>query len=641
MEVFKNAKWIWVDEQSAPDTYGEFYKEIVWQGEKAICRISCDSDYTLFVNGQVVSSGQYGDFEWYKSYDSVDITPYLQEGKNVLAILVWHFGKDTQRYLKAPAGLIFEVEEGGQVCVESDESVLSRYSLAYKNGLQKLITRQLGFSYFYDATKEDNWTNGEGVDFTPSVVVEKNCSFVSRPVKKADILPAHTFEVITNKDNKFFVVDLGEEELGLLTLSFVSKAEQKIVVTYGENLQDGLVRRYIDARDFSVEYVAKEGQNEYTNYMLRLAGRYLQIECEAEIELAFATLLPQVYPATVKPFVATDKNAEDIYQMCLNSLRLCMMEHYVDCPWREQCLYAFDSRNQMLCGYYAFEDGNYEYARANLLLMSKDRHEGGLMSICYPCGVNLTIPSFSLHYTVSVKEYIEHSGDTSLAAEVAPRIKEFLDTILARKGEDGLLYRFEGAENWNFYDWSPHLEGQLYGSDTACADAQLNILTVMALRRFKEICALAGLEYPYGDTDLQLEEAIVAAFYNEEKQAFSVTVGGDEYVEAVNALAVVAGIATGIRAKIICQKLMRRELIPCSLSFKCFTYDALLKTDLEKYRAWILLEIRKDYKKMLESGSTATWETEDGAAAFDNAGSLCHGWTAIPIYYFKKLNVVK
>ena len=60
----------------------------------------------------------------------------------------------------------------------------------------------------------------------------------------------------------------------------------------------------------------------------------------------------------------------------------------------------------------------------------------------------------------------------------------------------------------------------------------------------------------------------------------------------------------------------------------------MLKTDLETYRAWILLEIRKDYKKMLESGSTATWETEDGAAAFDNAGSLCHGWTAGVLSFF-------
>ena len=53
---------------------------------------------------------------------------------------------------------------------------------------------------------------------------------------------------------------------------------------------------------------------------------------------------------------------------------------------------------------YAFENGNAAYARANLKLMSEDRREDGLLSICYPCGVNLTIPSFSLHFITAAKE---------------------------------------------------------------------------------------------------------------------------------------------------------------------------------------------------------------------------------------------
>jgi hypothetical protein len=35
---------------------------------------------------------------------------------------------------------------------------------------------------------------------------------------------------------------------------------------------------------------------------------------------------------------------------------------------------------------------------------------------------------------------------------------------------------------------------------------------------------------------------------------------------------------------------------------------------------------------MIETGTV--WETIDGKAAFDNAGSLCHGWSATPIYYY-------
>ncbi|MBQ9713715.1 MAG: family 78 glycoside hydrolase catalytic domain [Clostridia bacterium] len=641
MKVFEKAKWIWVDENVAPDTYGEFYDEFIWQGEKTLCRISVDGDYTLFVNGKFVESNQYGDFEWYKSYDSVDITPYLQAGKNGIAILVWHFGTNSQRYLKAAAGLIYEVEEKGLVRAQSGENTLSRYSKAYQNGLQKLITSQLGYSYLYNATKEDGWIKGELQGFTPSAFVDKNCTFISRPVQKAKLLAPKEAKIIKEKGKTYYLLDLGEEVVGLLSFTLSSATEQKITVSYGEHIRfGGRVSRFVDARDFSVEYITKAGENEYTNYMLRFACRYLQIESENAIDLRKISIIPQVYPVAIKPFTAQNKQDEEIYKLCLNSLRLCMMEHYVDCPWREQCLYAFDSRNQILCGYYAFEGGNFEYARANLLLMSQDRYPNGLMSICYPCGNDLTIPSFSLYYTLSVKEYMEHSGDISIAKEVYPRIRRYMDAILARR-KDGLIYRFEGETNWNFYDWSEHSEGALHGLSEVIPDAQLNILTVMALRSLKRICALADLEYPYGDIDTELAQNVTNAFYNEEKQLFSVTKGGEEYVEIVNALAVAFDIVTGKRAQSICEKLANGDLIPCSLSMQCFKYDALLKTDEEKYSALILAEIRKQYQLMLDSGSSAAWETMDGAEAFDNAGSLCHGWSATPVYYLKKLNAIQ
>jgi hypothetical protein len=116
------------------------------------------------------------------------------------------------------------------------------------------------------------------------------------------------------------------------------------------------------------------------------------------------------------------------------------------------------------------------------------------------------------------------------------------------------------------------------------------------------------------------------------------TLDGDEgFLELVNALAVKFGVVQGAEAESICKALTNGELVPCSLSMKCFTYDALLQVNEASYRAWVLEDIRKNYKPMVESGSTATWETADGAAAFENAGSLCHGWTALPIYYFRKL----
>ena len=59
------------------------------------------------------------------------------------------------------------------------------------------------------------------------------------------------------------------------------------------------------------------------------------------------------------------------------------------------------------------------------------------------------------------------------------------------------------------------------------------------------------------------------------------------------------------------------------------------------FNEWILKEIQADYSFMLSSGATSVWETIEGAVAFDNAGSLCHGWSAVPTYVYHKLNVVK
>lgn len=109
---------------------------------------------------------------------------------------------------------------------------------------------------------------------------------------------------------------------------------------------------------------------------------------------------------------------------------------------------------------------------------------------------------------------------------------------------------------------------------------------------------------------------------------------GGEFSALVNALAVFVGITTQEESVAICEKMEKGELVDCSFSMKIFKYDAMLLTDKERWSGWVLSEIRKEYGKMIESGSSCVWETDKGSLAFGNAGSLCHGWSAIPVYYY-------
>lgn len=633
MSVFEKSKFIWARALEGADTYAEFYNELQIAGKTAICNISCDGDYTLFINGKFVSCNQYGDFEHYKVYDEIDLSPYVQEGKNHFALICWHFGENSSRYKKYAPGVIFEVIENGHVVLASNEDILSRKSKAYQSSFKRLISSQLGFSYRYDATKEDAWMLGLGVGMEKSVISEKNCTFFARPVAKLS-LGAPVYGKLISECSNTLIYDLGREYVGLLSLKLHAKSECEINIAYGECLENGHVKRKIGIRDFSVDYIASSGDNEYTNYMLRLSCRYLEISTQGSVSFEEIGVIPQFYKTDIKDCSFLTGIDKQIYDICVRTLELCMMEHYVDCPWREQCLYAFDSRNQMICGYYALEGGNFKYARANLYLMGMDRREDGLLSICSPCGIDLTIPSFSLHYIVALKEYTEHSGDTSLARELKPKIKQIIDTFLA-KIENGLIKIFGERNYWNFYDWSDLSDGALWQSVPPIADAVINFLAVIALNAYKSICERCDIRFEYSSELDALKKRAKEAFFDPKSGLFFMSESVKKHTELVNSLAIIAGLCTKNEARHICEEMKNGALVPCSLSMRCFKYDALLLCNKNKYRDFVLNQIRADYEKMIPVGTV--WETDKGEQDFDNAGSLCHGWSAIPIYYYHLL----
>ena len=112
----------------------------------------------------------------------------------------------------------------------------------------------------------------------------------------------------------------------------------------------------------------------------------------------------------------------------------------------------------------------------------------------------------------------------------------------------------------------------------------------------------------------------------------------EKSTELANCLAVISKIADQKTAIKICEKLVDQSLIETSLSMKSFKYDALIQCEKEKYKDAVLGEIRKNYKMMLDIDSTTVWEVIQGPSAFGDAGSLCHGWSATPVYYYQILS---
>ncbi len=641
----KQAKWIWAHNEDRADEFVRFDQTFHSTGKSVSVDVSCDSNYELYVNGTLAAFGQFSDYPYYKVFDRLDITKFCHEGENRLQLLVWYYGNISFTYYKGLPGVIFEVSEDENILAASGKHTLCRVASDYVSGRQKQITEQLGFSYTYDANGYDGCyeKNFSAKGYVNAIEVsDRPEELHERPLKKT-VLKSFTKAVLVDPALKIY--DIGEETVGHLGIRFRAEKGAKITVAYGEHLtmdENGreVVPQIIKTRDFSVELIANGEWFTFANHMRRLGGRYFQIISDADVEIDYIGLYPVEYPVTVLPFDAENPLRQRIYDLSVRTLRLCMYEHYEDCPWREQALYGVDSRNQMLCCYDGL--GEYEFARASLLLFALDRRDDNLTHICSPSAYELVIPYFSLVYPMQMKEYAEHSGDFSLAEEFYERMQALVKTFTDRM-EDGLVPNFyeDLKTYWNFYEWNPTLEGRPRLEQDKEFEIVLNAqvsISLQCLAWFAEKFGKIEDMKNYSAMVDALNQRIHEVFYSEKDGLYVTQAGKDSFSELGNAYAILCGAAPADIAKHVCEALASDNgMIAATLSMKAFKYDALLKIDEEKYTEHILNEIDKNYAYMLNQGATSFWETLKGAEDFHNAGSLCHGWSAIPIIYYRRL----
>mgnify|MGYP003290392488 CR=1 FL=1 len=634
LEHIKNAQWIWCNHDPKQDEYGEFVDAFSYESGNVTLQISADSNYATYINGALAAWGQYADFPYDKVYDKVDVTSFCRKGTNRIATIVWYYGLESSSvYYPGKAGVLYTLVCNHQVLCQSSAATLSRMSQTYQNHRCKILSGQLGFGYGYHATKEDNWLIGELHGFTPSVIVDQALPLRIRPCDKLTLLPEVVGIPCKRLSETDIIFDLGREQVGFLSFELSSSCEQNITISYGEHLADGRVRRIIGDRDFSIEYRAKVGNNAFLNPFRRFGCRYLEISSEYSLGIQKIAIVPTMYVLTEKKRPKLTALQNKIYDMCVETLHLCIHEHYEDCPWREQALYAMDSRNQMLCGYYAF--GEHRFPRSNLELISKDHREDGLLSICYPIKLDLVIPSFSLHYITACREYLEHSKDTAFIAGIYPKLQSIIGAFTDRI-ENGLFQPFEGKSYWNFYEWTENLDN--WGLTKFSSDLLSNALLSLALQNMAVIAKELCIENDYPAQAELLNIRIKESFWDKEKGICYNYVDHISYSQLGNAVAILCEAVTGADAEALCEKLLSDpQMTQISLSMCCFLYDALLKTNKEKYTSVVLDNIEKTYAPMLDAGSTTVWETELGEQDFSGAGSLCHGWSSMPVYYYHTL----
>lgn len=614
---------IWDGNVTGSDRYLTFKGKFAAGDGKTVLYVACDSIFTCRINGRIVAFGACQNYPFAIPYRTFDVTDEAKRGGE-LEITVWHQGLDSQTGMNLDAFVAFRLAAGGVTLLESGKNVLCAVVTGYENGRRKRITSQLGYGYAYDLTREGQEVFAPATEYGEVTAYEWE---IDR--EKADQVLLPPAPATLTKADFGYSSDLGKETVGYLYFEADCDRETELTITYGEHLRDGRVARIIGDRDFSVTIKCRKGKNVFDGLFRRFAGRYIEAVGEGATVTSL-TLIPVERAVTKKVRKFDDSDFQKIYDVSVYTLLCSMHDHYEDCPWREQALYTLDSRNQMLCGYYAFE--GFAFQRQNLLLIAKGLYDG-LLTLCFPMrGGNHAIPFFSLIYPVQVAEYIRYSGDKAILAEVGGVIKTIMKTFSARVESNGLIASFP-YPYWNFYEWS---DGSGNDADLSRTESDPFVKRYDTILNSAYVLAARACDEIFGTTTdtSRTVRGIRETLFNAEKGEFTLSTVDPRSSVLCNAIAILAGAGD----EKLAEKIVSDDtLIPVTLSMNTYFYDALLSFG-DKYRDFILADIKGKYLHMLDKGATTFWETELGAADFDGAGSLCHGWSAIPVYYLCRLS---
>ena len=698
-------KWVWFPEnQQRINQYVDFRREFMIDKVcDAELLISVDTNFVVWINGHLAGTGQFTDYPENKTFSQIDIGHLLQAGKNILAIQVHFCGENNFSYIPWQGGLWYSLNAGENI-MSSDVQTFSRISPSYRQGLLPRITPQMGFTFEYKAVDDDwlsveyspdkSWVSSEvfGMDPVPK----------QRPLPMLDILPRVNSEIVGqgvfrrntlneqtvaemmqtdflsakratelfcnikvrddldgcavsvepdsmgNVDGVYIIIDLVRQECGLIDLEMTAPAGVKVDIAVGEHLDDMRVRSFVGGRNFSSRYITCEGHQHFTHFMNRYSGRYMQLNISSisgPVTLHYAGLTPTEYALQKRgEFSCSNSLMNQIYNISMRTLHLCMHEHYEDCPWREQALYANDSRNQALTGYYTF--GEYDFPKVSIELLRAGLQDDGYLEMCAPAKIDFTIPSFTFTWFLSLRDHLLHSGNLEFASKILPQARRIIDGYIATL-ENGLMPSPIGERFWHFYDWADGLTGDSVhptkgGLTGKRFDAPMNMFLILALRATATIadaCKNILLAERYNKIADEISFAADKKFWNEKSEAYQTFVGEqaieNHFAELTQSLALLSGIAGDRQVGL--QRMLASEnngWVETTLSQSLYKFQALLMDDLQ-YAGWVFDKIKADWGSMLYDGATSFWETIKGQKDFEDAGSLCHGWSGTPAYFYQ------
>ncbi len=675
------------------NTYAQFRADFILAARprRAPLAVSADQMYMLYINGVYVMRGPARGYQASWPFDEIDVAAWLKPGKNWISIRAYNAGVSTFQYLHQRAAGVICALRVGSTTLRTGQGWWMRVDPACRRDTGRL-SMQLNFQEWVDARLDDeDWLYASRFSRQGWIQVRHGKPFGSMPWHdmeprgipnlSATVVPyrslrarshgrslhdgQHGFAIheelhclewqpiaggrATGDRFRFVispaakgafsavVVDMGTQTVGTLLVEAATASGGEILDFYFTQIVDDQNKPVTNPAGVACDaamaarLVLREGRTRH-EFFQPIGHRYVVVIARGLTQPLNVRLAVRktVYPLAIKGrFVSDDEDLNQIYRICRNTQQICMLDAYVDTPWREQAQWWGDARVQAQNSAYLAND--VCLLRRGIDIMARQEVPNGLTyghapTIAHEC----ILPDFSILWAVSLWDYCWQTGDASLFVRYWPRVQRLLSYFCTEgRGANGLLAA--DRRYWHFLDWA-----DLQRTGTP---ALLNLWYLYMLQKLEElarVCRASDALRQLGPMLHKHRRLVQSAFYDRDRRLFCD--GLDERGRRNSVCSVhtqVLAILCGLMPREH-QHMIEAVILPHvtgqpaegavpSIYWRTYVYQVLQTAG---YGAAVVEDIRRRWKPMI--GDEGTWSQEKGDLV---TRSCSHAWSAHPLYH--------
>lgn len=420
-------------------------------GRKVTLQIFADARYMLWVNGRYAQRGPARFEPEAPEYDSVDITPSLHRGDNVLVVLVTGRVSNGKTRMHAP-GLTAQVEQAGKAICVTDAT----WKWSAETRYRQVTTDWANIYDTIDARVEDgDWTQPDYNDSHWAAAQPTQSSWGALTARRIPLLGETVVAPAWKGATNWPVTLNGGGEIGFHFAHLVlAYAQIEVDADEGSEFQLVYLPENSMGRGNSAQnrFICRSGEQTFITTDTHSIYEGKICVKSGRVKLQHIKFTERLYPfEQIGSFISSDSMLNKLWTTCVRGLEITSEDAYVDCTDRERVEWmdcdppAFDVTRAIMAGPTADDkmiNSDPRLLEEMIRRTAYTLQPGGWVK-AHTCSdrfdIHAKMEDRACDWVEGARRYYESCGRTEIIREIWPAIVAQMNYFLDRRTSRGLV----------------------------------------------------------------------------------------------------------------------------------------------------------------------------------------------------------